>query len=64
VLTLQRTEFSPNAGGAVGGGGERSFWFRVGAPGVAALRLVLLRAWEADAAPADEFSITVQARSP
>jgi inhibitor of cysteine peptidase len=64
ALKLERSDFVAASGAAVGGGGQRSFRFSVCAPGAATLRVTLQRAWEADAPPADEFSVSVQARLP
>jgi inhibitor of cysteine peptidase len=63
VLTLESSDFALGSAAAVGGGGQRHLRYLVSAPGDAQLRVTLQRAWETDAPPADEFSLSVQARS-
>lgn len=64
ALSLAGSDYAIGSAGAVGGGGVRSFRLSAVAPGTATLRFALLRGWEADAAPADEFSAQVEVRSP
>ena len=61
-LALANSEFLLDGAGAVGSGGRRCFRYSVLEPGTASVRLTLQRAWETDTPPADEFSVTVQAR--
>ena len=59
VLAADAAGASYPAGG-IGSGGVAVFRFRVVAPGTAVLRLRLGRSWEA--AAAEEFAVTVEAR--
>jgi inhibitor of cysteine peptidase len=61
ALELETSSFSAGEG-AVGGGGRRSFLFRVTGPGATALELQLRRPWERSTAPAARLRLLVHAR--
>jgi inhibitor of cysteine peptidase len=63
-VEAQGSSFSPARDGAVGGGGERTFSFQVkGEGGTGNIGLKLKRQWEADASPAERYSVTVKVRN-
>jgi predicted secreted protein len=61
VVRPDGDDFTAAAPGAVGGGGLRQWRYSLGQVGTGTLRLVLVQAWAGEAAPTDEFKVTVQA---
>jgi inhibitor of cysteine peptidase len=61
VLQPVGDDFIPASGGAVGGGGQHEFRFRVVGPGKSELRLVRRRPWEPETAAVDELEATIDA---
>jgi inhibitor of cysteine peptidase len=61
ILELEVQEFisSPDAG--VGGGGSRTFCFRVVSPGIASITLKKWREWEGNSSVLERFQATVRA---
>lgn len=57
-LDLLASAYEPT-GGALGGGGTRSFTFQVQEPGTASIRLHLKRAWEAEEQAIAHFGVTL-----
>lgn len=63
ILVAQTPAFSPTPGGAIGGGGTRTFTFTAKKPGTVHLQLKLLRAWQGDSSIIDRYDVTIQVQS-
>lgn len=61
LLTEIASSFLQSDAGRPGGGGVRRFELAVNAPGETTLVLELRRPWETEQAPAETFSVTIQA---
>ena len=60
ALTSQNPTFSATPGGAIGGGGTRTFTFTAKQHGTVHLQLKLLRAWQGDSSIIDRFDVTIE----
>jgi len=59
VLPLKASEYAPQPGAGVGGGGERIFTFTAGRAGTTRLALKLWREWEGDASVSKRLTFTI-----
>lgn len=60
LLELQSSDYKSTSEGLMGGGGERSFTFRVVQAGKTEIKLKLWRVWLGDKSIAKRYSVTLQ----
>jgi len=60
VVAVEHVEYAPARGGAVGGGGQRTWTVVARKPGTATLQLKLWRPWEGDASISKRFTARLE----
>jgi inhibitor of cysteine peptidase len=64
ILRQERSDFSADSRGLMGGGGERTLRFLVVDPGTTTLTLKQMRDWEAESSVTAIFSVVIHAKQP
>jgi inhibitor of cysteine peptidase len=59
VMTYTGSEYQPDDGDVVGGGGTQRLSFQAAKPGRATLALKYWRSWEGDSSIAERYSVTI-----
>ncbi len=63
MLPLDSSTYAPTSGGAVGGGGTRTFTFTAKQPGTVHLQLKLWRSWQGNSSITDRYDVTINVQS-
>jgi predicted secreted protein len=61
IFLIEDSKYLIDPGSQIGGGGSRTFTFRVRSPGKTEIHLDLKREWEKEKNPIDQFAVFIQA---
>jgi inhibitor of cysteine peptidase len=60
IILVEDSKYHIDPGSRIGGGGARTFTFRMRSPGKTKIHLTLKREWEKEKSPIDEFVVYIQ----